>query len=88
MYLRIFKQLFMFGTAPILPTEEKTEGMLQRLTRKRNTEVSRCRSFKNGCLKGILYQSCTKKPTNIAENHKLLKMGLRTIVLTSTIANI
>ena len=52
-YCKHVKQTPMLGTARMLPTDEKHDGLLHRLTKNKHIEVNRCRWFKKEHLKGF-----------------------------------
>ena len=71
-YSKTIKHMSIFGMELMLPTDEIAEGTLHRFTRKRHVDVSHPRWLRYGLLYGILRKSCTVKPINKPENHKLL----------------
>ena len=52
-YYKHVKQTSMLGTARMLPTGEKHDGVLHKLTKNKLAEVKRCRWFKKELLKGF-----------------------------------
>ena len=56
-YCKHFKQTSMLGTARMLPTDEKHDGLLHKLTKNKHVEVKRCRLFKKELLKGFRSRS-------------------------------